>query len=62
MIFGLGGQIHGAPNDRRDSREMPGKIGDPVEVAEVISVVLTNKWMTGQVIGVDGGLATVKPR
>ncbi|MBC7927775.1 MAG: SDR family oxidoreductase [Bryobacteraceae bacterium] len=39
-----------------------GRIGEPEEVAEVIVHLLWSKWITGQTIGVDGGLATVKSR
>lgn len=41
-----------------------GRIGQPEEVANVISWLLSEGagWVTGQVIGVDGGLATVRSR
>ncbi len=41
-----------------------GRIGRPEEVASVIVWLLseTSGWVTGQVIGVDGGLATVRSR
>lgn len=41
-----------------------GRIGRPEDVASVIAWFLDpeNSWVTGQVLGVDGGLATVKPR
>ncbi|MDZ4798280.1 MAG: SDR family oxidoreductase [Bryobacteraceae bacterium] len=39
-----------------------GRIGEPEEVAEAIVMVLEAKWMTGQVVGIDGGLATVRGR
>ena len=41
-----------------------GRIGAPEEVASAIAWLLDplNSWVTGQVIGVDGGLATLKPR
>jgi NAD(P)-dependent dehydrogenase (short-subunit alcohol dehydrogenase family) len=41
------------------------RIGDPSDVASVIRWLLDpqdGRWITGQVIGVDGGLATVRPR
>ncbi len=41
-----------------------GRIGAPDEVASAIDWLLdpANSWVTGQVLGVDGGLATVRPR
>lgn len=41
-----------------------GRIGAPEDVARAIDWLLdsANSWVTGQVIGVDGGLATVRPR
>ena len=41
-----------------------GRIGAPEDVASAIDWLLdsANSWVTGQVIGVDGGLATVRPR
>lgn len=42
-----------------------GRLGTPDDVAEAIDWLLdTNRsgWVTGQVIGVDGGLGTVRPR
>ncbi len=41
-----------------------GRIGTPEDVASAIDWLLdsANSWVTGQVIGVDGGLATVRPR
>lgn len=39
-----------------------GRIGKPEEIASVISWLLSKEsgWVTGQVIGVDGGLSTVR--
>ncbi|MCU0227824.1 MAG: SDR family oxidoreductase [Bryobacterales bacterium] len=40
-----------------------GRFGKPEDVAAMITFLLdpTNDWVTGQVIGVDGGLGTLKP-
>jgi len=39
-----------------------GRIGDPEDVAAAIAFLLdpANNWITGQVLGVDGGLAALK--
>lgn len=39
------------------------RIGEPAEVASAIRWLLdpTQSWVTGQVIGVDGGLASIQP-
>ena len=41
-----------------------GRIGQPVEIARAIAFLLSpdNAWITGQVLGVDGGLAHVRGR
>jgi 3-oxoacyl-[acyl-carrier protein] reductase len=41
-----------------------GRVGEPADVASAIEWLLNpaNGWVTGQVIGVDGGLGTVRPR
>lgn len=41
-----------------------GRIGEPADVAAMIGWLLepSNNWITGQVFGVDGGLATVSPK
>ena len=40
------------------------RIGQPDEVASAIEWLLdpAQSWVTGQVLGVDGGLGTVRPR
>lgn len=37
------------------------RVGSPEDIAEIASFLLSNKssWMTGQIIGVDGGLSTL---
>lgn len=41
-----------------------GRIGEPEDVAGAVTFLLDpgNTWMTGQVLGIDGGLAHVRPR
>jgi NAD(P)-dependent dehydrogenase (short-subunit alcohol dehydrogenase family) len=41
-----------------------GRIGEPEEVASAIRWFLSpdQRWVTGQVLAVDGGLSTVQPR
>jgi len=41
-----------------------GRIGRPEDIASAMAWLLDpeNNWVTGQVIGVDGGLATLRPR
>lgn len=41
-----------------------GRVGQPEEIARAIAFLLDpkNGWITGQVLGVDGGLATVRGR
>jgi len=41
-----------------------GRLGEPDDVASIIAWLLdpSNAWVTGQVFGVDGGLAHVRPR
>jgi len=41
-----------------------GRIGEPDEVASAIEWLLdpAQSWITGQVFGIDGGLATVRSR
>jgi NAD(P)-dependent dehydrogenase (short-subunit alcohol dehydrogenase family) len=41
-----------------------GRIGRPEEVARVICWLLgpESSWVTGQVIGIDGGLSTVRAK
>lgn len=41
-----------------------GRIGEPADVAAAIAWLLSpeQSWVTGQVLGIDGGLASVRPR
>ncbi|MFM7141437.1 MAG: SDR family NAD(P)-dependent oxidoreductase [Alphaproteobacteria bacterium] len=41
-----------------------GRIGEPDDVARAIAWLLdpAQSWVTGQVLGVDGGLASIRPR
>lgn len=41
-----------------------GRLGKPEDIASAIAWLVSpeNAWVTGQVIGVDGGLSTVRPR
>jgi NAD(P)-dependent dehydrogenase (short-subunit alcohol dehydrogenase family) len=41
-----------------------GRVGDPADVVGAIEWLLgpDSGWVTGQVLGIDGGLATVRPR
>jgi NAD(P)-dependent dehydrogenase (short-subunit alcohol dehydrogenase family) len=41
-----------------------GRLGEPADVARLIAWLLDPEqtWITGQVLGADGGLATVRPR
>ena len=38
------------------------RLGEPDDVAAAIEWLLMSDWVTGQVIGVDGGLARIRPR
>ncbi len=35
------------------------KIGQPMDIAKAVQLCLENEWMTGQTIGVDGGMSTL---
>jgi NAD(P)-dependent dehydrogenase (short-subunit alcohol dehydrogenase family) len=45
-----------------NKRHPLGRIGQPNDLAEAISFLLSDKstWMTGQVIGLDGGMGSLK--
>ena len=36
------------------------KIGSPADIAQAAVFCLENEWVTGQTIGVDGGMSTVR--
>jgi NAD(P)-dependent dehydrogenase (short-subunit alcohol dehydrogenase family) len=62
----LSARITGNPASLEASRSMHalGRIGSPAQVAAAIEYFLDplNDWVTGQVLGVDGGLGSVRPR
>lgn len=41
-----------------------GRVGDPADVASAIRFFLdpAQDWITGQILGVDGGLGSLQPR
>jgi len=45
-----------------NKRHPLGRIGQPSDLAEAITFLLSNKssWMTGQVLGLDGGMGSLK--
>ncbi len=53
-----------APASREASEAMHplGRVGTPAEVADAVVWLLDQPWVTGQVLGVDGGLATVRSK
>lgn len=62
----LASKLTGNDTTRKASEAMHplGRIGNPPEVARCIAFLLDaeNDWITGQTIGVDGGIARVKRR
>jgi NAD(P)-dependent dehydrogenase (short-subunit alcohol dehydrogenase family) len=62
----LAARITGSPAALQASTAMHalGRIGRPEDVASAMAWLLDpeNSWVTGQVIGVDGGLGSLKPR
>jgi len=59
-------KIWGNPKSAEASQAMHalGRLGEPDDVASLITWLLdpTNSWVTGQIIGVDGGLGSVRSR
>jgi len=62
----LAGHLIDTPEKHEASSAMHplGRIGEPGDIASAIEWLLDpeNTWVTGQVIGVDGGLATLRAR
>lgn len=62
----LTARLLASPASRATSLAMHplGRIGAPEEVAAALAWLLdpAQSWVTGQVLGVDGGLATLRPR
>jgi NAD(P)-dependent dehydrogenase (short-subunit alcohol dehydrogenase family) len=62
----LTGRITGSPAAEQASLAMHalGRLGEPEDVAGMMAYLLSPKatWVTGQVLGVDGGLGTVRSR
>jgi len=57
------GILRSAPMEKASTTMHPlGRIGEPRDVAEVVSFLLqpSHSWITGQVYGVDGGLAHIR--
>jgi NAD(P)-dependent dehydrogenase (short-subunit alcohol dehydrogenase family) len=63
---GMTARITGSESALKASTAMHalGRVGEPEDVASAIAWLLdpAQSWVTGQVIGVDGGLATVRSR
>lgn len=59
-------QLTASDAARRTSEAMHalGRLGTPEDVAAAVAFLLdpSNDWITGQVLGVDGGLSAVRPR
>lgn len=58
--------ITGSETSRKFSENMHalGRIGTPKHIANAVTFLLNpeNDWITGQVLGVDGGLSRVRPK
>ena len=46
--------------DRAKERHPLKKIGSPVDIANCVIFLLKNSWITGQIIGIDGGIGSLK--
>ncbi|MGV3523862.1 MAG: SDR family NAD(P)-dependent oxidoreductase [Candidatus Sericytochromatia bacterium] len=62
----LSAHLTGNALNRQASEQMHplGRIGQPEEIARALAFLLdpAQGWITGQVLGVDGGLASLRPR
>lgn len=58
--------LTGSETSRKVSEAMHplGRLGEPDDVARAVGFLLdpANAWITGQVLGVDGGLGSLRPR
>lgn len=56
--------LSSAAGDAARAMHALGRVGDPEDVASLIAWLLDPRqnWVTGQIFGVDGGLATVRPK
>lgn len=63
---GLTARITGSENALKSSLALHplGRVGEPADVARALEFLLdpANDWITGQVLGVDGGLGMLKTR
>lgn len=50
-----------AKREKMSERHPLKRVGSPVDIANAVSFLLSEKssWMTGQIIGIDGGLSTI---
>ena len=46
--------------DRAIERHPLKKIGSPIDIANCVIFLLKNSWITGQIIGIDGGIGSLK--
>ncbi len=62
----LTARLTGSDGALKESNAMHalGRVGEPEEVASALAWLLDpeQSWVTGQILGIDGGLATVRPR
>ena len=62
----LAGRLLASDNSRKASEALHplGRVGQPEEVASALAWLLdpAQSWVTGQVLGIDGGMARLRPR